>query len=229
MDFVCPSAFFRLCVTKYNDQAEVSNFLSLSCNNLHETWQVFWPRADFSPKLLLWLHSVIVIWAAPVKIELIYSSPSFPITLITSSDTLIWMGERHVRVPIGVSSAKCFMCKGDVRKQGLYWLHFKVAADFSGLELIYGFSRAIHRDRAFYRYLTIPFCIGSSNPEGNKSDLQDEMEFYLFQINQCVIRTYWISGYILCILIRFSSKIFILFRSYGWIVLSVQIYIRGGK
>lgn len=161
----------------HDDWAEASNFLSLSRNNLHETWQVFWSRADFRPKLLLGLHSAIVIWAAPVKIELIYSSPSFPITLITSSDTLIWMGERHVRVPIGVSLPKCFMCKGDVRKKGLYWLHFKVAADFSGLELIYGFSRAIHRDRAFCSYLTIPFCISGTDPEGNQSDLQDEMEF----------------------------------------------------
>lgn len=88
------------------------------------------------------------------------------------------MGERYVRIPIGVLSPKCFMCTGDVRKKGLCRLHFKVAADFSGLELIYGFSWAIHRARAFffYSYLTIPFRISERDPEGNQSDLQDEIE-----------------------------------------------------
>lgn len=78
-----------------------------------------------------------------------------------------------------------------------------MAADFSGLELIYGFSRAIHREGfiflfffIFNSYLTIPFGISSrGNPEGNQSDLQDEIGLaYLFKRNRSVIRRYWILG-----------------------------------
>lgn len=181
-------------------KAEVSRFLSLSCNKPHETQQVFWPRSDFSPKLLHWLHSVIEIWPAPVKIELIYRSPSFPITLITLSDTLIWMGERHVRLPIGVLSPKCFMCKGDVRRKVSIDSTLKWLLTFLGWSLFMG-SQGRYTERVlfffiFNSYLTIPFGISSrGNPEGNQSDLQDEIELaYLFKRNRSVIRRYWILG-----------------------------------